>query len=1143
MAAEWEFLVTLNEQLRPLSDPVEIQDVTVRALGKHLRASRVNYAHIDGDEFVIRRSYADGPPPFTGRGPLAVFGKAVVDSCRRGESVAVNNVHTDPRFTDPERAQLLVYQVAGLIGVPLVKDGRWVGTLDVHSANPRSWTHDEIALVKLIAHRTWAAGERARVEEGLRRTAARQAFLLRLNDAIRPLADPGRILEKACRLLGTHLGVNRVAYGEIHGDDCVIVGQYVDGLPAQAERFPWRSLGGSRTADILKGGTVSVNDTSAEPHTPEERAALEAAGIGAYICPLLIKEGRFVGAFGIHSRSPRTWTPDEIALAQEVADRIWATLEHQKADSELRANEDRLAFLLKLNDALRPLSDSTALLQTAARLLGEHLGVSRVGYAEMEAGEYVIRAEYASGVPSLVERGGRGTFGAALSEAYRRGETVVVNDVNSDSRFTASERITMQERRIAAFIGVTLIKDGQLVAAFGANNATPRAWTGTEVALVRDVAERTWDAAERARAEAATREREQRFRLALAASGGGYWIWDPRRNHLVWDDAFRARFGFAPDTPPSFETWFEHVHEEDRPAMLARLEEVQKAKDTWDNTYRFVRDDGAVLWIQSLGRADRDSAGQLTRLTGLELDVTGRRRLEEQLEARREAEHDRELRVLLETATQGIVSADVRGAIISANHAFQTLFEWPQEELIGQPIERVIPSLLYDRRERRAGMDLVGVRKDGSTFPIEVSVNLVPTPGGGRVFAFVTDITERQRAASALQERTSELEHRTMQLSRMAWDLTLAEHHAREQIAKTLHDGLQQLLVIAALNLDQQLKRETESGAAPSDALSAAKLHLDEAMASARSLNVELFPPVLQRSGLPAALTWLAKWARDKYKLDVTILADPSADVARKDVRTLLFESVRELLLNTVKHGQTDRVTLELTLDDDDELCLMVTDRGVGFDVAMLDARAKAVQVGWGLFSIRERLTLLGGRFDIRSAPGHGTQVRLIAPRADTTTAGTAADETRPAAVGPAPTRDGKRAQQDPLRILIVDDHAAVRIALREMLRQRPQLSVVGDASNGFEAIAGAHTLRPDVILMDIAMPHMDGIEATARIHAELPRIRVLGLSMQARSEIVDAMEQAGAVGFFVKGTDTQRLIDHLVALHTSRVDQESQAT
>ena len=77
----------------------------------------------------------------------------------------------------------------------------------------------------------------------------------------------------------------------------------------------------------------------------------------------------------------------------------------------------------------------------------------------------------------------------------------------------------------------------------------------------------------------------------------------------------------------------------------------------------------------------------------------------------------------------------------------------------------------------------------------------------------MTDITDRERAASALQERTAELEYRTTQLSRMASDLTLAEQHAREQIAKTLHDGLQQLLVIAALNLEQQLKRDSDGGA------------------------------------------------------------------------------------------------------------------------------------------------------------------------------------------------------------------------------------------------------------------------------------------------------------------------------------------
>ena len=78
----------------------------------------------------------------------------------------------------------------------------------------------------------------------------------------------------------------------------------------------------------------------------------------------------------------------------------------------------------------------------------------------------------------------------------------MVNDVASDPRFTDVERTAMNERQIAAFIGVTLMKDGRMVAAFGANNVTARIWTQTEIALVRDVAERTWEAVERTRAEA-----------------------------------------------------------------------------------------------------------------------------------------------------------------------------------------------------------------------------------------------------------------------------------------------------------------------------------------------------------------------------------------------------------------------------------------------------------------------------------------------------------------------------------------------------------------------------------------------------------------------------------------------------------------
>ena len=877
MSVERHFLITLNEQLRPLKDPVAIQEVAVRLIGQHLHASRVHYAHIDGDNFVVSRSYTDGVPPFAVRGPLARFGQAIVDACGRGETVAVDDVRTDARFTAAEREQLLAGKTAAFVGTPLIKGGRWIASFGVHSATPRTWTRDQIALVEITADRTWSAAERARAEEALGRSESRQAFLRRLSDTIRPLADPGRILQETCRLLGTHLRVNRVIYFEIDGDDCIVVHDYVDGVSSMVGHVQWRNLAGSRTAEILKGWTLSVNDTSSGSHTAEECAALDAVGIKAYICPQLIKDGRFVAAFGIHSRSPRVWTPDEISLVQEVADRVWATLEHRKAEAELRANEERLAFLLRLNDALRPLSDAAAIQETAARHLGEYLGVARVGYAELERREYLIRREHTRGVEPLAGAPLQISVGTTLRAALQRGETIAVGDIETDQRLSDDDRATFRARQIAAFVGVSLFKDGQMVAAFGANHDAPRAWTAAETELVREVAERTWDAVERTRAEAALREQTTRLTLALEASAGGSWTWDLRTNDADWDDVFRARFGFTPQEPPLFETWLARLHVDDRQRMRRTLEEILHTRDTWDHTYRIVLPDGAVQWMQSLGRAERDAKGQATRLTGLELDITERRRIEEALQARRDEEHDRTLRTLLETATQGIVSADAGGKLVFANRAVEVMFGWAAEDLIGQPIERLIPSLFRDGTTPSAGQDLVGRRKDGSMFPIEVTVNHVPTPGGGRAFAFVTDSTERQRAAVALQERTTELEYRTTQLSRMAWDLTLAEHHAREQIARTLHDGLQQLLVVVALNLEQQLKRENDVGTA-SELLAEAKQQLDEAMAVARSLNVELFPPVLQRSGLPAALTWLANWTHEKYKLSVQISADPRAD-------------------------------------------------------------------------------------------------------------------------------------------------------------------------------------------------------------------------------------------------------------------------
>jgi PAS domain S-box-containing protein len=666
---------------------------------------------------------------------------------------------------------------------------------------------------------------------------------------------------------------------------------------------------------------------------------------------------------------------DADGVATHLVGVVHDITERERREVALHQREERLAFLLRLNDALRPLSDPAAIQEISAQLLADHLNVARAGYSELDRHGYITRHEYTrSGVPRTGSLDGI-SVGAELREALLRGETLVLTDVDTDPRLTDDDRATLRSRQIAAMVAVTLFKNGRMVASFGANHDGPRAWGGTEIALVRDVAERTWDAVERTRAQALLSEQQEHLRLALDASAGGTWTWVAATNRVEWDQRFRSLYGFTQDEPANPDAWPTRVHDEDRARVLATRDEIltSTTTDSWENTFRIVRPDGTVGWVQSRGRALRDDCGRIIRLSGLDLDFSRHHQVEEARQAQRDEDHNRELRLLLETASQGVVSLDARGTILMANRALETMFGWPPGALSGQSIEQLVPGWFRDRPSG-GGLDTLGWRRDGSTFPIEVSVNQVPTSDGGRAIAFVTDITERQ-------ERTAVLEHRTAQLSRLASDLTLAEHHAREEIAKTLHDGLQQMLVAAALNLDLRIARDRGEGAKSDDLLIQAKGQLNEAIASARSLSFELLPPALHSSGLPAALNWLANWSRSKYKLNVDVQADPLATSDRKDVRTLLFESVRELLFNVVKHAQVDRVGVDLRIVPDDLLCITVEDRGIGFDPPSVVERSKARLTGWGLFSISERLMLLGGRFEIDSAPGKGARFRLVAPR------------------------------------------------------------------------------------------------------------------------------------------------------------------
>jgi len=231
----------------------------------------------------------------------------------------------------------------------------------------------------------------------------------------------------------------------------------------------------------------------------------------------------------------------------------------------------------------------------------------------------------------------------------------------------------------------------------------------------------------------------------------------------------------------------------------------------------------------------------------------------------------------------------------------------------------------------------------------------------------------------------------------------------------------------------------------------------------------------------------------------------------------LLYQAIRECLLNTVKYAQVREATVTVVAAEP-TLTVTVADAGVGFDPTRLRV-AGGTEGGFGLLGIRERLEGIGGRLELESTPGSGSRVTLVAPLDRTAVA-----PAPPLPAVPAEAESGSRAARR-LRVLVVEDSALVRRGIAKLLQGESDLEVVDEADNGQRAIELTRQLTPDVILMDVSMPVMNGIDATRAIHAEFPMVRVIGVSMLEGPEQSEAMRQAGAVGYLSKNDSAEALL------------------
>jgi PAS domain S-box-containing protein len=509
---------------------------------------------------------------------------------------------------------------------------------------------------------------------------------------------------------------------------------------------------------------------------------------------------------------------------------------------------------------------------------------------------------------------------------------------------------------------------------------------------------------------------------------------------------------------------------------------------------------------------------------------------------------DLHFRDLVETAIDAILSIDDRHRVLLWNHGAERMLGYSREEAAGRRVSDLIlpagqgealDSELEDL-QRRAGrsasskeIELQLQRKDLSVFPSLVCISMRRQESKWTATLVAHDISAQKRMEVTLREwnetletrvaeRTAVAEERAQQLKALAVQLMEAEERERKRIADLLHDDLQQLLTGARLKTQALASACAKDPAARALSERVAE-HLLEAIAKSRRLSHELSPAILQHRELSAVLEWLAGRMREQYGLEVMVkLTEDWSEQAAEPYKVFFYSAAQELLLNVAKHGRAGRATIDLT-GRQRRLQMAVSDDGCGFEPLLTGAAGDA---GLGLIRLRERAGYLGGELTVESAPGHGSRITVAVPWKDSEDFA-ARKEQEATRKQPQPAMAGRSLPAAPAvhRVLIADDHNLVRQGLVTALQGSRGIEVVGQAATGREALNLALELKPDVVLMDAAMPEMDGIEATRRIKKATPKVRVIGLSMHEEDEMAAAMRQAGAEAYLSKAGSIEQLV------------------
>jgi PAS domain S-box-containing protein len=491
------------------------------------------------------------------------------------------------------------------------------------------------------------------------------------------------------------------------------------------------------------------------------------------------------------------------------------------------------------------------------------------------------------------------------------------------------------------------------------------------------------DITERLVMERALREHEGNLARAQQIANLGSWSIDIPCGKSLWSDQMFRLFGLSVDAalPTADEFAARIVHPDDREKFLAGWLAVLASEQPIADEYRIVRPNGSIGVIRAQCEFVRDADGHLLRIIGTCQDVTGMRLAEAALRTSEER---------FDLAARG---------------ANDGIWDWPDVsrddlwispryfELLGYragefgPCGKQFNENLVHPEDVQRNLDAVA-RSLETREPYDIEIRLQQKNGSHRWFRMRGQATyaadgKPQRMAGSTQDvharkqAEQQIETYQEQLRSLAYGAALAAERERRRIGVELHDRTIQSLGLTRVKLAQLRERVDLDGSAAlfDDIYDLVK----ETIRDTRSLLAEISPPVLYELGFEAAVEWLAEQVgTGPGGPPCTLKSDGLPKPLGEGAQVVLFQAARELLANVGKHARASRASLTVAREGE-TLTVEVADDGIGFDPTAVKP-PHVEHGGFGLFSIRERLRLLGGVMAIDSSPGRGTRVRLTAP-------------------------------------------------------------------------------------------------------------------------------------------------------------------